>query len=70
MTQASFRAIAIRKAKLGQERALLDFAVSALREIRKVDGLFSVEVSQSVSEAELLRRAQTISVMRDTALVD
>ena len=51
MTQASFRAIAILKAKHGQEQALLDFTLSASREIRKVDGLRSVEVSVSVSDA-------------------
>ena len=50
MTQPSFRAIAILHAKGGQEQALLDFTLSALREIRKVDGLRSVEVSQSVSD--------------------
>ena len=51
MPQPSFRAIAILKAKGGQERALLDFTLSTLPEIRKVDGLRSVEVSQSVSDA-------------------
>ena len=51
MPQPSFRAIAILKAKGGQERALLDFTLSTLPEIRKVDGLRSVEVSQCPTRA-------------------
>jgi len=50
MTQHSFRAIAILKAKDGQEQSLMDFTLGVLPEIRKVDGLRSVEVSQAISD--------------------
>ena len=50
MMEPSFRAIAILQAKGGEEQALLDFTLSALREIQNVDGLRSVEVVQSVSD--------------------
>jgi quinol monooxygenase YgiN len=50
MTEPSFRAAAILKAKAGQEQALLDFTLGAMAIIRKVDGLHKVEVSQSVSD--------------------
>ena len=48
--EPSLRAIAILKAKGGQEQALLDFTLSVLPEIKNVDGLRSVEVSQSMSD--------------------
>lgn len=50
MTESSFRAVAILKAKVGQERALLDFALNALDVIRSVQGLSKVELSQSRSD--------------------
>jgi quinol monooxygenase YgiN len=57
-TQATFmpdcRAIAILKAKAGQEQALLDFTLSSVTEIRAVDGLRRLEVSLSPQEPEQL----------------
>jgi quinol monooxygenase YgiN len=50
MPESSFRVVAILKAKVGQERALLDFALNALDVIRSVDGLREVELSQSRSD--------------------
>lgn len=50
MIDVPFRAVAILKAKVGQEQALLDFTLQAMALIRKVDGLRKVEVSHSVSD--------------------
>jgi len=41
------RAVAILKAKPGHEQALLDFTLSAAKEIRNVDGLQRLEVSHA-----------------------
>jgi len=50
MTQPTFRAIAVLKAKNGEEQALVDFTLNALSEIRQVEGLRAVEVSQSLTD--------------------
>lgn len=50
MTEPSIRAVAILKAKVGQEQALVDFTLESLASIRNVDGLYKVEVSRSLSD--------------------
>jgi quinol monooxygenase YgiN len=49
MTEPSIRAVAILKAKAGQEQALVDFTLESLTAIRNVDGLYKVEFSRSIS---------------------
>jgi len=50
MTESSFRAVAVLKAREGREQELLDFTSAAAREIRKVDGLHKLEVSRSLAD--------------------
>ncbi|MBO0754354.1 MAG: antibiotic biosynthesis monooxygenase [Bradyrhizobiaceae bacterium] len=50
MTESSIRAVAILKAKAGQEQVLVDFTLQSLASIRNVDGLRKVEVSRSLSD--------------------
>jgi quinol monooxygenase YgiN len=50
VTESSFLAIAILKAKAGQDQALLDFTLRAMALIRNVDGLNKLELSRSVSD--------------------
>ena len=49
MSDPSFRALAILKAKPGLEQALLDFALRVAGEIRGVDGLRRLEISCAVA---------------------
>jgi quinol monooxygenase YgiN len=50
MTEPSFRAVAILKAKVGKEQALVDFTLESLALVRSVEGLHKVEVSRSLSD--------------------
>jgi quinol monooxygenase YgiN len=50
MTEPTIRAVAILKAKAGQEQALIDFTLESLASIRTVEGLHKVEVGRSLSD--------------------
>jgi hypothetical protein len=50
MTERSNRAVAVLKAKAGQEQVLVAFTLGTLASIRNVDGLRKVEVSRSLSD--------------------